>query len=139
MKKIFITTFVLLLLFPNLTFAESIVNAKCPPLENLVKPNLKDKNELISALSEIIPKIYGADLEHNEWRIEEIQPAVNLTGFEKTYYKIAITYCGKEVANHSWFVRLRFPKLLPSQSVSLGELYIVKEQNNKWIPWFRYH
>ncbi len=140
MKKIFITSLILLFIFPNLTFGESsIVNPKCPPTSNLIKPNVKDKDELIGALNEIIPNVYGTDPVYKEWRIEGIQPALNLTGFEKTYYKIAITYCGKEVADHSWFVRLRFPKLLPSYVVSLGEIYIVKDRNGKWMPWFQFH
>ena len=142
MKNILTVTFILLFMFPNVIFSESIVsiaNPKCPLTENLVKPNLKDKKELISALNKIIPKVYGADSNYKEWRIEKIEPASSLTGFEKNYYGIAVTFCGKEVANYSWFVRLRFPKLLPAQSASLGEIYIVKDRKNGWIPWFQYH
>jgi len=30
-------------------------------------------------------------------------------------------------------------KIFPAQSASLGELYIVQDNKNKWIAWFRYH
>ncbi|KQL34480.1 MULTISPECIES: hypothetical protein [Bacillaceae] len=139
MKKILLTSFMLLFMIPSTTYGESLVNAKCPPTENLQKPNIKDKDELISALNDIIPKIYGTDLNHKEWRIEKIQPAASLTGFEKHYFGIAVTFCGKEVANHSWFVRLIFPRMLPAVSAATGELYIVKDRNDNWIPWFQYH
>ncbi|PGL70126.1 hypothetical protein [Bacillus sp. AFS055030] len=142
MKRILIVTLILLFTIPNAVFSESITsiaNPKCPQTENLVKPNSKDKKELISALSKIIPKVYGTDPNYNEWQIEKIEPASSLTGFEKNYYGIAVTFCGKKVANYSWFVRLRFPKLLPAQSASLGEIYIVKELKKGWIPWFQYH
>ncbi|XZF75581.1 hypothetical protein ACSBO6_18685 [Bacillus sp. AL-1R] len=142
MKSILMVTFILLFTIPNVVFSESIesiANPKCPQTENLVKPNFKDKKELISALSKIIPKVYGTDSNYKEWRIERLEPASSLTGFEKNYYGIAVTFCGKEVANYSWFVRLRFPKLLPAQSASLGEIYIVKDINKGLIPWFQYH
>ncbi|MGG0175193.1 hypothetical protein [Gottfriedia acidiceleris] len=139
MKNILLVTFILLFMTPKLIFSESIANPICPSTENLVKPNLKDKDELISALNIIIPKVYGTDPNHKEWRIEKIQPAASLTGFEKHYFGIAVTFCGKEVAKNSWFVRLIFPKILPAVSAATGELYIVKDRNGNWFPWFQYH
>ncbi|WP_391208485.1 hypothetical protein [Psychrobacillus sp. L4] len=112
---------------------------KCPNTEILLKTTEKDKDELVKALNGIIPKVYGSSLVYKEWRIEVIKPMPLLTGFEENYYKMAINFCGKRVAGHSWFVRLRFPRLLPAQSASLRELYVVKDKYNKWFPWFQYH
>ncbi len=64
----------------------------------------KDKNELTEALKVIIPKVYGPDSMFKDWRIEVISPMPKLTGFEVNYYNMATNFCGKDVANHSWFV-----------------------------------
>lgn len=87
----------------------------------------------------IIPDVYGTSSEYKEWSVEVLKPMPVLTGFEQTYYKMAINFCGDDVANHSWFVRFRFPGLLPDQSASVGELFIVKEINKGWVPWLQYH
>jgi len=138
MRKILIPILLLLFIFPTVSLGD-ILGSKCPNPENLLMTTNKDKNELVNALNEIIPKVYGSNTNYKEWKIEIIEPMPSLTGFEENYYKMAIHFCGKEVADHSWFVRLRFPRLLPAQSASLGELYIVKDKNNKWFAWFQYH
>ncbi|KGR83066.1 hypothetical protein [Lysinibacillus boronitolerans] len=139
MGKIIMPFLCMLLLFPTATSGSEPEGLICPNPDVLMKTTEKDKGELIQALADIIPKVYGSSPDYQEWQIEVIKPMPILTGMEENYYKMAINFCGKNVANHSWFVRLRFPRLLPAQSASLGELYIVKETNNKWVPWFQYH
>ncbi|MCJ8007155.1 hypothetical protein ACFFF5_06575 [Lederbergia wuyishanensis] len=139
MRKILTPILLLLFIFPTVSLGAKLYGSECPNTEILLKTNEKDKDELVKALNEIIPKVYGSSPDYKEWRIEVIKPMPRLTGFEENYYKMAINFCGKRVADHSWFVRLRFPRLLPAQSASLGELYIVKEKNNKWFSWFQYH
>ncbi|MDG4655344.1 hypothetical protein P6P90_03700 [Ectobacillus antri] len=138
MRKILLLFILFIFMFPTVSLGD-ILGSECPKSENLVRTTDKDKDELVKALNEIIPKVYGASPEYKEWKIEIIEPMPSLTGFEENYYKMAINFCGKEVADHSWFVRLRFPRLLPAQSASLGELYIVKDKNNNWFAWFQYH
>jgi len=129
----------LFFIFPTVSIGAKLDGSECPNSKILISTSEKDKDELINALNKIIPKVYGFSPDYKGWRIEIIKPMPSLTGFEKNYYKMAMNFCGKEVADQSWFVRLRFPKLLPAQSASLGELYIVKDINNKWFPWFQYH
>jgi len=139
MRKILMTLIIFIFICPTISLGAKPDGLECPKTEMLMKTTEKDKNELLNALNEIIPKVYGSSPDYKEWRIEIIKPMPNLTGFEENYYEMAINFCGKEVADHSWFVRLRFPRLLPAQSASLGELYIVKKKNNKWFAWFQYH
>lgn len=139
MRKILMTILLLLFMFPTVTLGAKPDGLECPNTEILLKTTEKDKEELVKALNGIIPKVYGSSPDYKEWRIEVIKPMPLLTGNEEDYYKMATNFCGKEVADHSWFVRLRFPRLLPAQSASLGELYIVKDLNNKWFAWFQYH
>ncbi|WP_155591165.1 hypothetical protein [Lysinibacillus cavernae] len=139
MRKMIMPIIVMLLIFPTSFLGAIPDGLTCPNPDTLLKTTEKDKDGLVRALNEIIPKTYGTNPDYQEWEIEVIQPMPLLTGFEENYYKMAINFCGKRVADHSWFVRLRFPKLLPAQSASLGELYIVKDTTNKWVPWFQYH
>lgn len=139
MKKLLIPLLILLFIFPTESLGAKLDGSECPKTEMLLKTTEMDKDELVDELNKIIPKVYGSSPNYKEWRIEIIKPMPSLTGFEENYYKMAINFCGKEVADHSWFVRLRFPRLLPAQSASLGELYIVKDKNNNWFPWFQYH
>lgn len=136
MRKTILLLMILLFIFPTNSLGKEL---NCPNPENLVMTTEKDKDELVEALNEIVPKIYGDSPDHEEWNIEMIEPMTSLSGSEDVYYQIAVTFCGKEVADHSWFVRLRFPRLLPAESASLGELFIVKDKNDKWFAWFQYH
>jgi hypothetical protein len=139
MKKILMHLVFMLFISPTDSFGAKLDGSECPKTEILSKTSINDKDELVNALNEIIPNVYGTSPDYKEWRIEIIKPMPSLTGFEENYYKMAINFCGKQVADYSWFVRLRFPRLLPAQSASLGELYIVRDKNNKWFPWFQYH
>jgi hypothetical protein len=78
----------------------------------LIKATEKDKDELMEALNKIIPNVYGTGPNYKECSIEIIKPIPSLSEFEENYYKMAIDFCGTHVANHCWFVRLRFQKLL---------------------------
>lgn len=139
MIKIQMLILLLLVIFPTVSFGAKLDGSECPNTEILMKTTEKDKDELVKALNEIIPKVYSSSPDYKVWKIEVMKPMPLLTGFEENYYKMAINFCGKRVADHSWFVRLRFTRLLPAQSASLGELYIVKDKNNNWFPWFQYH
>lgn len=138
LKKILILLITLFFIPPPVSYAD-VIDGKCPKSMQLLTTKEEDKEELILALQGIIPKVYGSNPEHKEWVIEIIQQMPKLSGFEKNYYKMAINFCGKDVADHTWFVRLRFPRLLPAQSASLGEIYIVKDTQHKWFAWFQYH
>ncbi|WP_088043360.1 hypothetical protein [Bacillus sp. EAC] len=139
MKKILLLSIILFLISPSVTYGSGITNPKCPNTDILVQTSENDMAQLLSALNEIIPNVYGDDQLYKEWKVVNIQPASQLKGYQEVYKKIATTYCGKNVADHSWFVRLVFPKILPATSAATGELFIVKDKNNKWIPWYQYH
>lgn len=139
MRKILMHILILFFMFPTVSLSAKPEGLECPNTEMLLKTTEKDKDELIKALNRIIPKVYGSSPDYKEWRIEVIKPMPLLIGFEEVYYRMATNFCGKIVADHSWYVRLRFPRLLPAQSGSLGELYIVKDNKSKWFPWFQYH
>ncbi|RHW38452.1 hypothetical protein D1B33_06110 [Lysinibacillus yapensis] len=138
MKKIAMLFILIAFTFPGVVSGNSLT-PNCPNPESLMETSVKDKDNLIEVLNELIPKVYGSSLDYKEWKIEVIEPMPRLIGHEEVYYHMAINFCGKKVAEHSWFVRLRFPRLLPAQSASLGELFIAKDANNKWSAWFRYH
>lgn len=139
MNKILMPLILLLFISPAISLGAKLDGSECPNIKMLQNINENDKDDLVNALREIIPNVYGVSPDYKKWENEIIKPMPSLTGFEENYYKMAINFCGQEVADHSWFVRLRFPRLLPAQSASLGELYIVKDKNNKWLPWFQYH
>ncbi|MBS4208651.1 hypothetical protein KHA95_11375 [Bacillus sp. FJAT-50079] len=111
----------------------------CPKAEEIMKTSSQEKEDLLRALQTIIPEMYDDRTEYKEWRVEVLSPMVDLSGYEKIYRDMAVHFCGENVANHSWFVRIRFPHLLPAQSASLGELFILKNNQGQWFPWFRYH
>ena len=139
MKKIFLSFIMILFTIPSLTMAYEQIEIKCPNPNKLLQATEDDQEKLMNALHELIPKVYGTSQEYKEWRIEVIKPMRELTGENHDYYEMAKNFCGEEVANLSWFVRLRFPKLLPAQSASLGEIYVVQDKQHNWIVWFQYH
>lgn len=138
MKKILlIFTLLLYIGQPVLSKENTFDMTTCPNPKDLVQT--KNKEELIQTLPEIIAEMYGSSGEYSEWTIEVVTPMKKLSHDSKVYYQIAKNFCGKKVAKYSWFVRVRFPKLLPAESASLGELFIVKEKSGQWAAWFQYH
>lgn len=137
MKKIIIL--LIILIWPSLAIAKERAEINCPDPNTILETTSEDEEKLIHALKELIPKVYGSNQKYREWKIELFKPMRNLTGNHKVYAEMATNFCGKEVANRSWFVRVRFPKLLPAESASLGEIYVVQDKQHRWSVWFQYH
>ncbi|MEE3952767.1 hypothetical protein [Peribacillus frigoritolerans] len=51
---------------------------------------------------------------------------------------MAKTFCGKEIAEKSWLVRLDFPKA-PGANLAQGQIFLAKSKEKGWFVWFRYH
>lgn len=109
-------------------------NQQCPNVAELVQTSSKDEQELLHALRTIVPKLYP-DEEHNEWKAEYVHFLPNI---KQTYFQMAKTFCSEAVAERSWIIRLRFPKLLPSTSLSEGVIFLAKHKEKSWIAWYRY-
>ncbi|WP_028403457.1 hypothetical protein [Ectobacillus panaciterrae] len=138
MRKIFVFLCLLLMVPFSHASAEASGNTVCPKTQLLQEPSNQDKEELNAALSHyLISKVYGRNPKYLDYRLEVITPMKELKGTDKSYYYMAIQNCGREVANRSWFVRLRFPKM--HNAASFGEIFVVKDQTNQWSVWFRYH
>jgi hypothetical protein len=138
MKKLLIICCVFYFLSASLVHAAPKTYVKCPRVSDIVETTAQDKQGLLNALRTIVPQIY-TDEKYSEWQVTLAEPMPKLTGFDKGYYGMAKNFCGKEVANHTWLVKLLFPKLLPSASVSQGQIYLVKDKEKGWSVWFRYH
>ena len=113
----------MLLLFPTASLASEPEGLVCPNPDVLMKTTEKDKDELIQSLADIIPKVYGSSPEYQEWQIEVIKPMPLLTGMEENYYKMAMNFCGENVANHS-VCSTKVSKITPSaKCISWGAIY----------------
>ncbi len=135
--KIVMICFVLLLTATSVQ-AEQVVKTVCPKTEILSVLTEQDKQELLRELPRsIIPKLYGKNPKYLDYQAEVIMPMQNLQGVEKSYYYMAIQNCGRDIANRSWFVRIRFPKM--QNAYSFSEIFLAKKQNNEWIVWYQYH
>jgi len=112
----------------------SHAGAQCPNASELAPISSTDKPELLQALETIIPSRYPKK-EYREWKVEE---ALMLAESKTAYAQMAELLCGKQIAEHSWVIRLRFPKLLPSASLSEGVIFVTKHQEKGWIAWYKY-
>ena len=90
-------------------------NPKCPVLSEL-KTSIKDRKEVIEALNTLIPKTYGTGIDdfpdmYTKWNVVTAKPFPKTIGNkeEKLFWN-GKTFCGKEIAEKSWLVRLDFPK-----------------------------
>lgn len=146
MKKTACTTLLLIILFFSLVSLESYAQSKkCPELSELEKTSLEDKKEVIEALNTLIPKTYGTGLDdfpdmYTKWNVVTAKPFLNTVGNkeEEGYFGMAKTFCGKEIAEKSWLVRLDFPKS-PGADLAQGQLFLAKSKEKGWFVWFRYH
>ncbi|PEJ59975.1 hypothetical protein CN601_00130 [Bacillus sp. AFS017336] len=117
---------------------------ECPVLSNLEKTSMKDQNEVIKALNSIIPKTYVASSDdpdiYTKWNVLTAKPFPKTVGVkeEEDYYGMAKYFCGKEIAEKSWLVRLDFPKA-PGASIGQGQIFLAKDKKKGWFVWFRYH
>jgi len=140
--------YVLILIMSLFTFVsfEAYAQPKnCPVLSELEKISLKDKKEVIEALNTLIPKTYGTGLEdlpdlYTKWNVVTAKPFPKTVGnkIEEGYFGMAKTFCGKEIAEKSWLVRLDFPKA-PGADLAQGQIFLAKSKEKGWFVWFRYH
>jgi hypothetical protein len=149
LKKVSILLLIIstILTLPLETHAQPEV--KCPNINELAVTSINDKQELINALNTIVPQIYEATefgQTHKEyyskWEIITALPFPKTVGRKRdeNYYGMAKNFCGKEVADRSWLVRLYFPKFEGESASALeGQLFIAKSKEKSWIVWFRYH
>ncbi|MEK4485693.1 hypothetical protein MHH81_08820 [Psychrobacillus sp. FSL H8-0484] len=132
-------------LFTLVSFEAYAQPKNCPVLSELEKISLKDKKEVIEALNTLIPKTYGTGLEdlpdlYTKWNVVTAKPFPKTVGnkIEEGYFGMAKTFCGKEIAEKSWLVRLDFPKA-PGADLAQGQLFLAKSKEKGWFVWFRYH
>lgn len=144
MKKLY----ALILIISIFTLApfESYAQPKnCPVLSDLEKTSLKDKNNVIEALNTLIPETYGVGIDdfpymYTKWNVVTAKPFLNTVGNkeEEAYFGMAKTFCGKEIAEKSWLVRLDFPKA-PGADLAQGQIFLAKSKEKGWFVWFQYH
>ncbi|WP_255368044.1 hypothetical protein [Psychrobacillus sp. OK032] len=132
-------------LFTLVSFEAYAQPKNCPVLSELEKISLKDKKEVIEALNTLIPKTYGTGLEdlpdiYTKWNVVTAKPFPKTVGnkIEEGYFGMAKTFCGKEIAEKSWLVRLDFPKA-PGADLAQGQIFLAKSKEKGWFVWFRYH
>jgi hypothetical protein len=118
---------------------------ECPVLSELEQTTIKDKKEVIEALNTLIPKTYGTGIDdfpdiYTKWNIVTAKPFPNTVGNkeEEGYFGMAKTFCGKEIAEKSWLVRLDFPKA-PGANLAQGQIFLAKSKEKGWLVWFQYH
>ena len=118
---------------------------KCPVLSELKKTSIKDRKEVIEALNTLIPKTYGTGIDdfpdmYTKSNVVTAKPFPKTIGNkeEKNYFGMAKTFCGKEIAEKSWLVRLDFPKA-PGADLAQGQIFLAKSKEKGWFVWFRYH
>ncbi len=144
MKKIVVLISLLIfVLVPNQIYAQSEV--ACPKLEDLKDTTIKNKDELLKELKQIIADTYvegeHGDL-YSEWELRTVLPFPKTVGRkqDEIYYEMAKNFCGQEVADKSWLVRLYFPKWEGISASALeGQIFLAKNKDDEWFVWFRYH
>ncbi|MEH7454785.1 hypothetical protein [Gottfriedia acidiceleris] len=141
--KVMIFMFIIMLSFGSIVgYAQP---KKCPVLSDLDKTSMKNQKEVINALGTLIPKTYGTGLDdlpeiYTKWNVVTAKPFPKTVGVkeEEDYFGMAKYFCGKEIAEKSWLVRLDFPKA-PGANLAQGQIFIAKSKEKGWFVWFRYH
>ncbi|WP_237582695.1 hypothetical protein [Pontibacillus yanchengensis] len=84
-------------------------------MNELEETSIKDKKEIIESLISLIPKTYGTSIEefpdiYTQCNIVIAKPFPETVGNEEEgdYFKMAKTFCGKEIYRNSWLIRLDF-------------------------------
>ena len=137
---------ILILILFTLVSLESYAQPKnCPVLSDLEKTSLKDKKRVIDVLNTLIPKTYGIGIDdfpdmYTKWNVVSAKPFPNTVDNkeEEVYFEMAKTFCGKEIAEKSWLVRLEFPKA-PGADLAQGQIFLAKSKEKGWFVWFQYH
>lgn len=144
MTKLYVLILILILF--TLVSLESYAQPKnCPVLSDLEKTSLKDKKRVIDVLNTLIPKTYGIGIDdfpdmYTKWNVVSAKPLPNTVDNkeEEVYFEMAKTFCGKEIAEKSWLVRLEFPKA-PGADLAQGQIFLAKSKEKGWFVWFQYH
>ncbi|CEG27201.1 hypothetical protein [Bacillus sp. B-jedd] len=118
---------------------------ECPVLSELKETSLYDRKEVIEALKTLIPKTYGTGIDdypdiYTKWNVVSAKPFPETIGNkeEEAYFGMAKTFCGREIAEKSWLVRLDFPKA-PGANLAQGQIFLANSKEKGWFVWFRYH
>ncbi|MFD2655205.1 hypothetical protein [Gracilibacillus thailandensis] len=144
MKKIVaLISLGIFILVPHQLYAQSEV--ACPKLENLQETTIKDKDDLLKKLKQIVDQTYvEGEYGHmySEWELRTALPFLETIGREQEgiYYEMAKNFCSQEVADKSWLVRLYFLKWEGLSASALeGQIFLAKNKEDRWFVWFRYH
>ena len=144
MKKLYVLILIISL-FALVSFEAYAQPKKCPVLSELENTSLKDKKEVLEALNTLIPKTYETGLDdfpnmYTKWNVVTVKPFLNTVGNkqEEGYFGMAKTFCGKEIAEKSWLVRLDFPKA-PGADLAQDQIFLAKSKEKGWFVWFQYH
>ncbi len=136
MKKIVISLFSLVILFPFQVGAQARV--ECPSVSLLEDISNTNKDELIQALETIIPRTFGESDYGNhfsDWEVVTAQPLDEKVAKE---YQMSTKYCGQEVADKSWLVTLHFPRWEGKSDIAAdGQIFVSKSKDNGWFVWYR--
>jgi hypothetical protein len=88
-------------------------------LGELEQISIKDRKEVIEALNTLIPKTYGTGIDdfpdiYSKWNVVTAKPFPKTAGKkeEEAYFGMAKNFCGMEIAERSWLVRLDSQKHL---------------------------
>lgn len=133
-----------LLLFSSLGSTRSYAQpVECPNAKDLLDVPVEEVNQVINSLKVLVPTLYevGEFPEYySKWELDTIKPfpLTLKNSDERDYYEMAKNFCGKEVADRSWLVRLHFPRV-KAASASQGQIFLAKKKNNGWFVWFKYH
>jgi hypothetical protein len=116
---------------------------ECPNAKDLVIVPVEEVNQVIDSLKVLVPTLYevGEFPEYySKWELVTIKPfpLTVKNSDERDYYEMAKNFCGKEVAERSWLVRLHFPRV-KAASASQGQIFLAKKKNSGWFVWFKYH
>src|SRR5699024_9286170 len=118
---------------------EAKKGVRCPNAELLADTSIEDKDELLEALHTIIPNTYeeGEDAHlYYDWEIITALPFPETVGIEQeeVYYQMAKNFCGEDIADRSWLVRIHFPNWEgKSASASEGQIFLAKNNNDRWF------
>ena len=118
----------------------------CPEASDLLDTTIYDRDVVVETLKTLIPETYINGDEYGEyysdWSIITARPLPMTIGdsVNDVYFEIAKNFCGKEVANKSWLIRLNFPKWEGvSDSNMEGQEGIHLMLLYQWNLWYRYH
>ncbi len=116
---------------------------ECPDAHTLEVVSIENIPEVEKALRVLVPIAYevGEFPElYSEWEVVTLKPFPRTVGKseEENYYGMAKYFCGEEVADRSWFVRLHFLKV-KADSRNQGQIFIAKKEKSGWFVWFKNH